>query len=258
MFSQNFKNRYYKLKNLWFQIRMWGVGLRDETVDENILTGKKVIIIGPAESSLHYMSGEEIDKYDIIIRMNNAPFSLKGKEHLIGSRTDILFHCCSEDPIVGGGVIIPEVLFQQKVKQVIYPMDEISLLSHYYRVRLKYSGLNISRLPGSYYWKLKQNYKGNIPTTGLQTLNYLLHSDCKELHITGFTFFTTPYIEGYKPEAYRSGEKAFELAISSATHDPKDELRLFREIYLKQMNTKKIFLDEELTRILQQIPPSSI
>ncbi|MCF7825769.1 MAG: glycosyltransferase family 29 protein [Candidatus Marinimicrobia bacterium] len=251
MFSEKSKNRYYKTKNLWYKLRLLIAGIQEQPFDDNLLKDKRVIILGPAESSLKYMSGPEIDEFDVVVRMNNAPFSLKGKEKFLGSRTDLLFHCCFEDPIGGGGKIIPEVLFEQHLKQIIYPYDEISIIANYYRLMLKYRNLKFAKLPKRFYWELKKQYKGRIPTTGLQTLHYLMQSDCSELHITGFTFFTTPYIEGYKPDAYRSAAKAYELAVSSSTHDPVDELRLFKEIYFK-MDAKKIFLDETLIQIVGQ------
>ena len=47
----------------------------------------KVIVIGNSPSILLEPWGERIDKYDIVIRVNNCP--TEGFEEFIGSKTDI-------------------------------------------------------------------------------------------------------------------------------------------------------------------------
>jgi hypothetical protein len=51
------------------------------------LTDKNVIVVGNGPSILKYEVGAEIDKFDIIIRVNG--FRIKGFEKYIGTRTDI-------------------------------------------------------------------------------------------------------------------------------------------------------------------------
>src|SRR5690606_31676828 len=136
-------------KKLTLNIRSWGLlcfymALAKLTrrrwgwLDQDIYRGKRVIVIGPAESSLRYMSGEEIDRFDIIVRVNKSPLSLAGKESSLGSRTDILYHCCNEDPITGGGPIKPRLLKQQKVQKVIYTYGDKSILYDFFKAVFKY------------------------------------------------------------------------------------------------------------------------
>jgi len=87
-----------------------------------------------------------------------------------------------------------------------------------------------------------------MPTTGLQVLNHILQQDVLELHITGFTFFQTAYVDGYRDE-YKGAERARTLAMSVGNHDPDDELRLFKNIYNGNRD-KEIYLDSFLRGIV--------
>ena len=82
--------------------------------NEAIYKNKRIIIIGPADTSLNYMPGSKINQFDLIVRINKSPQSLIGKEHLLGSRTDVLYHCFDEDPVGGGGKIDFNLLEEQK------------------------------------------------------------------------------------------------------------------------------------------------
>jgi Glycosyltransferase family 29 (sialyltransferase) len=67
-----------------------------ETDDEyaNLLAGKRVVVVGPAETLVGGGQGERIDSYDLIVRFNTAigymPFSPELAAD-IGARTDILY-----------------------------------------------------------------------------------------------------------------------------------------------------------------------
>ncbi|KHL68552.1 hypothetical protein SF06_27000 [Pseudomonas flexibilis] len=76
-----------------------------------------------------------------------------------------------------------------------------------------------------------------------------MRSDFKELHITGFTFFKTAYADGYRDE-YKSSSEAISLATGSGNHDPDDELRIFKEIYLSFKDSKCIYLDSALQQLM--------
>lgn len=67
-----------------------------ETDEEfaRLVAGKRVIVVGPAESLLESGLGVEIDSYDLVVRFNTAieymPFEKEIAQH-VGSRTDILY-----------------------------------------------------------------------------------------------------------------------------------------------------------------------
>lgn len=238
------KLSFYKLMTILTN-RKWG------WLNDTVYDNKKIIVIGPASCSLTYMAGEEIDKFDIIVRINKSPLTIKGNEHLLGSRTDVLYHCCDEDHITGGGPLDIELIRRQRTRFVVYTYADNKVAYNYYKAVLRHPDINFVRVRANFYKTLKSRYNSKMPTTGLQALNHILNSNFRELHITGFTFFKTPYANGYRDE-YRSAEQASHLASSQGNHDPDDELRLFKELYCHVKLSKNIRLDSQLIGLLCQ------
>lgn len=218
--------------------------------DDSFYERKRVIVIGPAETALNYLPGPEIDAFDIIVRINKSAASLDSLTKKIGTRTDVLYHCCYEDPKTGGGPIPMLKLRAQRNSAVIYTYHEVTTEHNFYRASCKYPELPLYRTPKNLYKQLKTTYKARMPTTGLQALNHILQSNFSELHITGFTFFRTPYTEGYR-DSHKTGREATLLAKSSGNHDPDDELRLFLEL-LEKHKSKLVILDSALSSIVEQ------
>ena len=58
-----------------------------------LVEGKRVAVVGRADSLLRSKQGAEIDAADVIIRINWVlPIPLEQLAH-VGSRTDLIFHC---------------------------------------------------------------------------------------------------------------------------------------------------------------------
>jgi len=223
---------------------------RIDEFDDSIYQNKKIIIVGPASSSEQYLPGATIDQFDLVVRINKSPSIVEKNKEKIGSRTDILYHCCDESPLHGGGPILVEMLTSQKNKWVIFTYHDPSVVANVYKIAFKYPKIKIRTTSESLYFNLKDSYSGKMPTTGLQALNHIMCTNFKELHITGFTFFKTPYSSGYR-DSHKSAESASALAKSTGNHDPDDELRIFMQLLNKHHN-KKIFLDDALTDIIAQ------
>lgn len=217
--------------------------------DDGVYRGKRVIIVGPASSSLNYLPGSEVDKFDIIVRVNKSPQIISGNEDYIGSRTDVLYHCCNEDPVTGGGRLDADLLTMQRTRSVVYTYAERAVAYNFYKVLLSYPDIVFVRTHAELYKSLKKKYRSRMPTTGLQALNHIMHCDFKELHITGFTFFKTSYADGYRDQ-YKTAEEAAGLASSRGNHDPDDELRLFKEVYNSFRASKSVVLDSELIALI--------
>src|SRR5688572_17597507 len=90
----------------------------------DIVKGKRVAIIGAANSTQGLAKGNYIDSFDIVIRLNKAPFVLsKGlQKEDIGSKADILFHSFFENEVFGGGPINLELYQQLNIKYIINPL----------------------------------------------------------------------------------------------------------------------------------------
>ena len=219
--------------------------------DDTTYKNKRIIIIGPASSSTNYLNGDEIDEFDIILRINKSTAIVPGMKDKIGSRTDILYHCCDENKTYGGGHILPELLKEQKNLAVLFTYYDLSVIANVYKLSYLYPKVRFCITEKELYVDLAKKYSAKMPTTGLQALNHVLAADFKELHITGFTFFKTPYAAGYR-DNHQAASSATMLAKSTGNHDPDDELRIFNELYSDRVKHKKIFLDSTLSQIIEQ------
>ena len=66
----------------------------------NLLDGKRIVIVGPSPHLVDQNIGSTIDDYDVVCRVNDIiPVSELRKDY--GKRTDILFHNCSTDGMPG-------------------------------------------------------------------------------------------------------------------------------------------------------------
>jgi hypothetical protein len=219
---------------------------------EKILKGKRVAVIGAADSAFENKNGNDINSYDYIIRVNKAIHSLTPeKEEFIGNRTDILFHSFFENNDSGGGTIDTELFSQAGVKYIVNPHHNLKGLKthlNYYKRNLK--GNKTFILPKAFYNRMTEPFQDWVPTVGYTVLYTLLHSDCKEIYISGFTFFKTPYANDYRDHLkdMEVNEKHIE---QQGLHNPDLELNEFIKNLIKEQNTgRKILMDSSLKDIV--------
>lgn len=212
-----------------------------DKTDTQVFFGKKVIIIGPAPTSLEYMRTVNLDDFDLVVRINKSPNFTKFSPEL-GIRTDYLFHCLYEHPTSGGGILIPEILKHQGVKSVIYTNMDERCFGHLYKAASKYPDLSFQLDSGESYFEIMETYTGKMPSTGLQAIAYILNAHPAELHITGFTFFSTPHIGGYHTVEH---SKLMAVIEKSGNHVVSSEIETFSLLYKKslQLPETKVVLE---------------
>jgi hypothetical protein len=222
---------------------------------EEILKDKRVAIIGAADSAFECQNGDYIDNFDLIVRVNKAPHSWSpSKANYIGSRTDILFHSFYENTDSGGGPIDFELYAKQGIKYVVNPNFSIKGL----RTHLTYFKRNLDKkrtflLPRQFYKKMTANFGEVIPTVGYSALYTVLNSNCKEVFITGFTFFKTPYANDYRDHLKDMKANKGHLK-SQGLHNPDLELLEFinQKRILEENSSTKIIMDDALINILEK------
>jgi len=233
------------LKGIYYMISSLKIFKAEET-----FKNKRVAIIGAANSAFAEKNGSYIDNFDIVIRLNKAPYNL-GSENIpfIGSKTTLLFHSFYENNYSGGGPIDWSLYNSLDIKKVINPnMNIKGLLTHlnfYKRHNENKKTYIISRRN---YKTIVKGLEGNTPTVGFSSLMLLLNSECKEVYITGFTFFSTPYFEGYRDELLDLKTNNEHLT-KQGIHNPRLELELFKNA-LPNSKSKKIIFDAELEKII--------
>jgi len=218
---------------------------------EDVFKGKRVAVIGAADSAFEKENGDYIDSFDVIVRVNKAPHSWSPeKAKFIGRRTDILFHSFYENSDSGGGPIDFELYEQQGIKYVVNPNHNIKGLG----THLNYYKRNLNNkitylLPRRFYEKMTVDFGKIIPTVGYSALYTVLNSKCKEVFITGFTFFKTPYANDYRD--HLKDMKANENHLrKQGIHDPDLEFELFKK-ELNKRESGHIHMDARLLGILK-------
>lgn len=239
-----------------------------------LLSGKDVIVVGPAETLRGTGQGKLIDAYDLVVRFNSVIHYLPFTRELandIGTRTDILY--CNNE------VIIKHILFQQGISHEQFrsacEVAGIKYLvstnngftfpspdepqphcwSEYlaFNLLLKQQGLGMGfRMLYSTSARARTLLSGYTGRTGFLAVLDLLSYDIHKLAITGMTF-------------YHSGGHLFFRDNASELHPMKDhqgreppenakghnsylELDLMRK--LASLYGPKLQLDEYLQKLL--------
>ncbi|QOI97861.1 MAG: glycosyltransferase family 29 protein [Flammeovirgaceae bacterium] len=219
---------------------------------ERLLLGKRVAIIGAANSAFHTGKGEYIDGFDVVIRVNKAPLLLKQGEWKedIGTKADILFHSFYENERSGGGPLNLALYDSLNIRYLINPISEFSgyrVIFNFYKKYLLTR--TVFTLPRKLFKKIKSDLGTYKPTIGFCALYAVLHTNFSELYITGFTFFRTAFGEGYRNEMREPGQVR-EFIKSAGLHDPELELAVFSAL-LHKNRKKRIVLDSSLSEIVK-------
>lgn len=236
----------------WLNIRKQG---QYDTQYNEFLKNKRVIVVGPSPSLENTNSGTEIDKYDIVVRINKAFPIEDGMEKDLGSRTDIHYHCLCTTMHCGGPVFYKEMKDSNVFVSCPYPKWVKPFYDDVTRFELdnKKWNLPFHIIDTDYYLSLAKML-GTRPNSGILTILDLLAYDVKELHITGFTFFRDGWRKSYKDHTKIFGEQVGkekeERWLSGefgGTHKQKPQEDLVREIYL---NDDRVFIDNIMKEIL--------
>lgn len=233
-----------------------GIGImliKHKTFPLDVLKGKRIALVGPASSAIGTHFGAYIDKYDLVVRTNKAPLQLEqgiNQEH-IGSKLDLLFHSFLENDRTGGGWLDFDVYQQLKVRYVVNPFPTnfgMRKVFNFYKKYLK--GHDTYTAPKKPYKDIINQFGRYRPTTGFCGLMMLMAADFDELYITGFTFFKTPYAEGYR-DHFKEKKDIDKLIKDENQHNPDIEYQQFQKL-LKKNSHKKILVDKELQAILKK------
>lgn len=218
---------------------------------------KRIAVIGAADSAFEKQNGDLIDSYDFIIRLNKAPHSLSPEKYkFIGSRTDVLYHSFFELTEGGGGVIDWELFQKNGIKYVVNPNHDLKgLIAHLNYYKRHFHKNKTYLLPLSFYKQITKNFGEWIPTVGYSALFTALNSECKEVFITGFTFFKTPYADDYRDDL-KDVNKNNQFMKKQGFHNPDLEMEQFIDQLEKNSDTK-VIMDDALMSIVNRYKKSS-
>jgi hypothetical protein len=181
---------------------------------EQLLKGKRVVVVGPSRTTLGTRHGRAIDSYDIVVRFNDAiehmPFTGHGADDL-GMRADIIY--CNQvflKRIIGGWGIGPERLVsacdRAGVKYFTCTNNSLSfartgepnpqcrdvernLTSDFETFRRRHVMGPALRVVYAASELLTKWLQGNFGRTGFIAIADLLSFEISHLHVTGMTFY---------------------------------------------------------------------
>lgn len=161
---------------------------------KEFLEGKNVVLVGPASTLKGKGYGSLIDSYDVVVRINHAWPLPKDRAEDIGTRIDVLYH--NLNPL--NQRILPKHVAQMCEDGLQWVVSSHPANRHRYRRRhRRFRKANKGRLrfrviPSSLKRRLRKHV--GLPNSGLVAIADLLHHPIESLYVTGFSFYTTSYL----------------------------------------------------------------
>ncbi len=221
---------------------------------ESVFRGKRVAVIGAADSAFKKENGEYINSFDIIVRVNKAPHSWSPeKAKFIGSRTDVLFHSFYENSESGGGPIDFELYNRLGIQFIVNPNHNLKgLWTHLNYYKRNQNNKTTYILARPFTEKITKNFGKWIPTVGFSALQTVLNSKCREVFITGFTFFKTPYARDYRNQLTNMRANQDHIK-NQGLHNPDLEFKEFLKVLDKLKDSQtRIIMESTLLQIIEK------
>lgn len=203
------------------------------------LSGKRVVLVGPAKSTIGRSQGKEIESYDVVVRLNfQWPISSELVVD-IGSRMDMLYHTCNGDLSVDS-ILIPEL---RDTRFICYERNIDSRKLREFSKSLKIEVLDITTV----YQQLNDRFGSPFPT-GIVAVEHLTKFPLKQLYITGLTLFQDGYHPGYPGEGAKNRNLGSGVVDRLWEHDVRAQAEYLK---VKSGQDSRIKLDSVLIEILQ-------
>lgn len=212
----------------------------------NFYKGKKVVLIGPAESYNSELQSA-LEKCDIIALVNKGYRTGDFELYKSTRKKIVLFHCLDETEIGGCGSIDNFDLFSKEIKDVFYPLNEKRFAKNVLSfTRSHISEFNLYWINKTLYKTLKKGILGYVPNTGFAALFGIHQSDCEWIYVHGLTFHRTAYL----PEYGNNGEdlrRNIEFIEHAGNHNPDMDWKFFLRLH----ETGRILTSPLLTEVMK-------
>lgn len=220
---------------------------------QELFKGKRVVVIGAADSAYEKELGRYIDGFDFVIRINKALITYnENQAKFIGKKTDVLIHNFHENMDDGGGGPIDWTVFDSfQLKYLVQSKSDFLGKRNVFNYFKKYQSESreVHLLDSNTYANIKKEFGSSFPTRGLLGIYSSLISNAKEVYLTGFTFFKTPYANGYR-DNIKSVSETLKHIDRQNIHDAELEFQNFLKI-LSSSSVEKIILDDALYQIVR-------
>jgi hypothetical protein len=211
---------------------------------KKIIEGKNVLLLGPASYLYDGSYKEDLNKYDIVVKINRM-VELEICKNFINDRCDILYHCINVEKSIGEKQINFSKIKKENVRmlRIAYPP-----VNHWYSRNLNtYQAINeeikfpTTMVDSSTYKNLVHKCGGSSPNTGTIAIYDLFLQDPKTLTIKGITMFSGGYNKNYRTKVVTEKE------IRDLNSRVKNHNIDFQKNFLKKiLKYDKIIVDQYL------------
>lgn len=182
----------------------------------SLISGKRVVLVGPAQYLMGKGLGSVINDYDTVCTVNYmAP---GGFEADYGDRTDIMFYNCATGSLDQMREHFDEYPdFTNNLKLVVCPVVKVLGPENWTEWKSDFIAPVVDNFKSinthnrDFHWIGMDNYRYLFdliacrePNTGILAISIVLEHQPKELFLTGFTFYThtnDTYFPGYATKA---------------------------------------------------------
>ncbi len=227
--------------------------ISDEQYSE-VVSGKKIIIVGPASYMSSSNKGPYIDSFDLVVRLNRGIFVAERVPQHLGSKSDLLYTAMQPDPKehdFGSGPIDP-VKWKKLGVKVVTIKNAYSHKEHKKRFESENKVLEYRILPKDVIGAMQADIGVENLHAGVIAINDLLRFPIAELHLCGMTFYQTPgyYMKEYHPAWTDIFHDTVVIGASKSKHDGNNEFTQFVRLF---QTDKRIFVDNVLKEIVEGV-----
>ena len=223
---------------------------------KDLISGKTVAIVGPAQYMMDKKLGAEIDSHDVVVRINRSLESCDNFGRDIGRRTDVLYSCMIEKPENAGEISVNKLL-EKNISFVCVPPKssmsgiannsvQISEYASYEKFNNVKEKINTRIIDAG----LNNNIAMKVncrPNTGYLAIFDLLAHQPRKLSIYGFSFYLDGFIKDSKKGITGMTEKDYATkCFNSKRHVQSNLWRYAKEVLT---DNKIVYLDQTLQRI---------
>jgi hypothetical protein len=226
--------------------------IRDFETFNKTVKDKKCIIVGPADYLSTSNNGGFIDKYDVIIRLNNS-YPLCDFSNL-GSRTDILFH-------TGGIFTDVKTLNNDGIRWYVSKRkaEAPNVTKLIKEIEQDGTGqIKVLPIELKFLENLRIQLNKTEPNMSTIAIDYLLKTDLKVLYVCGCDFYGTGYNKAYTiTPGWVWDDSQNKLVREKSMTFTMPENGHFKDIqlsYLKKLQQKdnRLYFDDVLAKLIKE------
>lgn len=206
------------------------------------VANKRIALVGPASTLQETEMGSFIDSFDLVVRLNHAWPLPEQFQQDIGRRVDIIYHNMNFKDQPMNKKVISQMRHGGVTWLVsTHPAEEKRFRHRLRRFKKMNNGTLLFRaFPG--WLKKRMQRKVKHPNAGIMAIEDLLRFPIKHLYVTGFSFYTTGYMNypNYHPNYAKKAVRH---------HDQNQNKSYFCRILARE---SRVEVDPVIARLLEE------